>query len=72
MVPATMKAIVPVSIVITSPIPTARVVVRSVVRRRIGERFDERDAGKDNSETDERVRFGGYTLSNSCDPESSS
>jgi hypothetical protein len=54
MIPATMKAIVPVSIVITSPIPTVLIVVRPVIRWRIGERLDDCDAWKAISDTDVR------------------
>ena len=49
-----------------------RVVVRPVIRRRIPERFDDRDAWKANSDTDVRMSFGGDTLSHTCDTESGS
>jgi hypothetical protein len=65
-IPATMKAIVP------PPVPTMLIVVRPVIRRRIRERFDDRDAWKANSDTDVRMSLGGDTLSHTCDPESGS
>lgn len=64
--------IVPLSIVIMPPIPTVRVVVGPVVRRRIRVRFDDRDARETDPYRDGGMRFGGGTLSDSCNPESSS
>jgi hypothetical protein len=46
------------------------IVVRPVIRRRVRERLDDRDARKAYSDTHVRMSFGGDTVSNTCDPES--
>jgi hypothetical protein len=66
-IPATMKALV------SPPVPTMLiVVVRPVIRRRVRERLDDRDAWKAYSDTDVGMSLGGHTVSHTCDPESGS
>ena len=48
------------------------IVVRPVIRRRVRERLDDRNAWKAYSDTDVWVSLGGDTLSHTCDPESGS
>ena len=71
MIPSTMKAIPPVSIVVVSPVLTTRAVVSPVIRRRIREGFH-RDAWNAKPDTDVRMSFGRDTLGDTCDPESGS
>jgi hypothetical protein len=66
MVPATMKTIVPVAIVVTVPVTTV-----GVVDRRIVERLHYCNTGKANSDTDVRMGLGGYAPSDARDPQSS-
>jgi hypothetical protein len=64
--------IVPSAVVFMPPIPAMRIVVRPVIGRRVGERRGHRNAREANSDADIRMRFGGYAVSHSGDPESGS
>ena len=47
-----------------------RVIVRSVIGRRVRERLDERDARKADSDTDVRMSFGRDALNHTCNANS--
>lgn len=69
-VPAAMaEAIVSASIVSMAPVSSVGIVIRRVVHRCIGQRLDDRAAGKANPHTDVGVRIGGQTLSHACHSE---
>jgi hypothetical protein len=68
MIPATTKAIVSITIVVTVPVTTLPVVVRAVIRRRISWR-DYGNTRKTNAYTDIGIGFGGCRPSNAGNPE---
>ena len=70
MIPATMKVIVSIAIVVTVPVATLPVVVGAVIHRRISWR-DYGNTWKTNAYTDVRISFGGCRSSNAGNPERS-
>jgi hypothetical protein len=69
-IPATMKAIAPIAVVVTVPVATLPVVIRAVIRRRISRR-DDGNARKTNAYTDVRISVGGCGPNNAGDPKGS-
>jgi hypothetical protein len=68
MIPATMKVIVSIAVVVALPVATLPVVIGVVIRRRISWR-DYGNTRKTNAYTDVRIGFGGCGPSNAGDPE---